>query len=247
MPAVAERAAARSSAGIPSSPTRISPWPRALPCTRPARPSGFVETAPRRPCPASTDAEHRCRPAPGPVTDEAVRAVAEQTGLDEEQVRSWRSGRSSTCCPRRWASSWWTPPSRAGKTTPSRRSTSSTSSTAQTQLPFQAREVHAQHGCRPPGRDRDRDLGAGRRQPRARNCAPTTASTTQGRDQGPGAVRPARRIARRHHHRRGRRRHGSPEGGGARPAARSLRCRSGSASCPRSRWPTQGQRRPAWP
>ena len=71
----------------PSSPIRTWPWPRAQRSTRLARPSGMSRTRRVTAARAATDVGAGEAGAPGPVTEEAVRAVADQTGLAEDDVR----------------------------------------------------------------------------------------------------------------------------------------------------------------
>ena len=82
---------ARSSAGIPSWPIPTWPWPRERLSTPPGRRCGTSrrtrEMDSRWPATTGGRGPSGALPGRGPVTEEAVRAVAEQTGLAEDSVR----------------------------------------------------------------------------------------------------------------------------------------------------------------
>ena len=116
----------------------------------------------------------------GPVTEEAVRAVADQTGLAEDSVRKLAQRTVVNVLPKAIGVKL------VDTTEPGWEDDVESAFyvehlvDAQTQLPFRREPFVARHAGRQPVRDRDRDLGAGRGQP----------GPGDGRQSSPGRQRP---------------------------------------------------------
>ena len=152
--------------------------------------------------------------ASGPTSQAAIAAVAASTGLETEQVEKLRARPSSTCCPRRWASSWSTPAIPAGTRCPTRRcSTSSTWSPRRPSFPSTRTSSPPAPPCPIRSRSRSRSGSRPARFPIRRCLQPP--GRQRGPHRGPRPVQPARRLADRHHVRRGRRGHRQPARGRA--------------------------------
>ena len=163
--------------------------------------------------------------APGPVTDEAVRAVADQTGLDEEQVRGpgpADGGQRAAEGDRHQAGGHR--PSRAGRQTSSPPSTSSTWWTRRPSFPFPGRTfVASTVTARPGARSRSRSGSRPGASP-GRELSRQPPGRRSGRITGLGPFALPAGIAHQHRDQGGRRGDSPPAGGGAGQQPARSRC-----------------------
>ena len=171
-------------AGVPlgtaSWPTPTSPSPRAPPSTRRGRRSATSRRGGRGAArPRTPPADPAAEPGPGPVTTEAVGpSPSDRPGRGAgREARGAR--RSSTCCPRRWASSWLDTSKPNWEDDPDGASYIE-HLVARADPAARTRPTSSPPAPRSPTRSRSRSRSGSRPAPSpTRSCRPTTGSTTR--------------------------------------------------------------------